>query len=107
MKKSVLVMFHLLFWIFTGLFVTLGFQLLSIPAQIFGGKGPGILENLAVLSIVLPIGSCIFYTSYFSLNFFVKRTSRFIWIALFYTLFIIVLIINEKYGISTGASNES
>jgi two-component system LytT family sensor kinase len=107
MKKSVLVMFHLLFWIFSGLLVTLGFQLLSIPAHIFGGKGPGILENLAVLSIVLPIGACIFYVSYFSLNFFIKQTSRFIWIALFYTLFVIVLIVNDKYGISTGSANET
>ena len=107
MKKSVLIMFHLLFWIFTSLFVILGFQLLSIPAQIFGGKGPSIIENLTALSIVLPIGACIFYASYFFLNFFVKRSFRFIWIALFYTILIIVLIVNEKYGISTGSRNES
>lgn len=100
-------MFHLLFWIFSGLIVTLGFQLLSIPAHIFGGKSPSILENLAVLSIVLPIGACIFYTFYFALNFFIKRTSRFIWIPLFYTIFIIVLIVNEKYGISTGPKTKS
>jgi len=108
MKKSVLVMFHLLFWIFTSFLIILGFQLLTLPAAILGGgKSIGIAEYTSVLSISLSIGASIFYTSYFSLNFFIKRTSRFIWIALFYALFVTVLIVNEKYGISTGSKNES
>jgi sensor histidine kinase YesM len=107
MKKSVLIMFHLLFWVFSGLLIILGFQLLTLPASILGGGSRiGIVEYISVLSIALSIGACIFYISYFSLHFFVKRTSRFIWIAIFYTIFITVLIISEKYGISTGSSNE-
>jgi len=79
-----------------------------LPAAILGGgKSIGIAEYTSVLSISLSIGASIFYTSYFSLNFFIKRTSRFIWIALFYALFVTVLIVNEKYGISTGSKNES
>jgi len=101
-------MFHLLFWIFTSFLIILGFQLLTLPAAILGGgKSIGIAEYTSVLSISLSIGASIFYTSYFSLNFFIKRTSRFIWIALFYALFVTVLIVNEKYGISTGSKNES
>jgi sensor histidine kinase YesM len=79
-----------------------------LPAAILGGgKSIGIGEYVSVLSIALSVGACIFYTSYFTLNFFVKRTFRFIWIALFYILFVLVLIVNEKYGISTGSKNES
>lgn len=79
-----------------------------LPAAVLGGgKNIGIWEYVSVLSIALSIGACIFYTSYLSLQLFVKRTSRFIWIALFYTLFVIVLIVNEKYGISKGSANES
>lgn len=108
MKKSVSIMFHLLFWIFTSFLIILGFQLLTLPAAILGGgKNIGLSEYLSVLFISLSIGGSIFYASYFSLNFFVKRTFRFIWIALFYTVFVIYLIVNEKYGISTGSKNES
>jgi hypothetical protein len=93
MKKSVLIMFHLLFWIFTSLLVMLGFQLLSITAVVLGGKGPGIKENLNALLIALPIGACIFYASYFSLNFFVKRTLRFIWIFLGYIILSLIFLV--------------
>jgi two-component system LytT family sensor kinase len=107
MKKSVLVMFHLLFWIFSSLLIILGFQLLTLPATVLGGGGgPGTIENLTVLLIALPIGACIFYTSYFTLNFFLKRTSRFLWIALGYAIFIAFIIIDENYGITTGLANE-
>lgn len=105
MKKSVLVMFHLLFWIFSGLMVSFVFQVVSIPARMFGGGAPGIQEYLAVLSIVFSIGACIFYASYFSFNFFVKRPSRFIWIALLYTLFVIAVIIKQKYEMPLNESN--
>jgi hypothetical protein len=36
--------------------------------------------------IVNAIGACIFYFSYFSLNFFLKRPVQFVWILLFYIL---------------------
>ncbi len=95
MKKSIQLMFHLLFWIFTSLFIILGFQLLSLPAMVLGTGGPDIQEQFYVLLIALPIGGCIFYTSYFSLNFFVKRPIRFIWVSIFYAILISVLILVE------------
>jgi two-component system LytT family sensor kinase len=95
MKKSIQLMFHLLFWIFTSLFIILGFQLLSLPAMVLGTGGPDIQEQFYVLLIALPIGGCIFYTSYFSLNFFIKRPIRFIWVSIFYAILISVLILVE------------
>ncbi|MGD0341926.1 MAG: histidine kinase [Bacteroidales bacterium] len=93
MKRSVLIMFHLLFWIFTSLLVILGFQLLSITASVIGGKVPGIKENLNVLLRALPIGACIFYSSYFSLNIFVKHTIRFLWLSLCYVILSLVFLV--------------
>ena len=93
MKKSALIMFHLLFWIFTSLLVILVFQLISLPASVLGGGSPSIKDNLATLLIILPIGACLFYASYLSLNFFVKRPARFIWIAIGYIIFTLVFLI--------------
>jgi two-component system, LytTR family, sensor kinase len=93
MKRSVLIMFHLLFWVFTSLLVILGIQLLSITSSVLGGGGPSIKDFLIVLLIALPIGGCIFYTSYFSLNFFIKRPIRFIWISIGYAILIFVFLI--------------
>lgn len=108
MKKSVLIMFHLLFWIFTSLLVMLGFQLLAITAVVLGGKGPGIKENLNALLVALPIGACIFYASYFSLNFFVKRTIRFIWIFLGYIILSLIFLVPAiLIGRHTGGYNDS
>lgn len=83
------------------------FQLIYIPARVFGAGVLGFQEYLAVFSIVLPIGACIFYASYFSLNFFVKRPSRFIWITILYILFVIIVIIKQKYGMPREVINES
>ncbi|MDM8162231.1 hypothetical protein QUH73_20625 [Labilibaculum sp. K2S] len=69
MRKSILLMFHLLFWTFTSLLIILGFQLLSITAAILGGGGPTVMDNFIVLLKVLPIGACIFYASYYSVYF--------------------------------------
>lgn len=90
-------MFHLLFWIFTSLLIVLGFQLLSITASILGGSSPGIMENLIVLMYILPIGACIFYAAYATLNFFVKYPVRFFWMAILYANLIPILIFIEVH----------
>ena len=97
MKKSILLMFHLLFWTFTSLLIILGFQLLSITAVILGGEGPSVMDNFIVLLKVLPIGACIFYASYYSLNFLIKRTTRFIWVAICNGILISILLLLEKH----------
>lgn len=82
-------MFHLIFWIFTSLMVILGFQLLELPATVLGGGGgPDFQEQFLALVFTLPFGAIIFYSSYFSLNYFIKRTIRFIWIAICYIVLI-------------------
>jgi two-component system, LytTR family, sensor kinase len=86
MKKSVVIMFHLFFWIFSSLLIILGFQLLTIPAHIFGGGGPGVKEQLFALMVALPIGSIIFYLSYFTLHYFVKKPVRFVWLTVGYLI---------------------
>lgn len=97
MRKSVQIMFHLIFWIFTSLLVILGFQLLSLPASVLGGRGPDFQEQFLALLFTLPIGAIIFYSSYFSLNYFVKRTIRFVWIAISFAILISILIFIEKH----------
>jgi two-component system LytT family sensor kinase len=97
MKKSIQLMFHLLFWIFSSLLIILGFQLLSLPAMVLGTGGPDIQDQIIVLLITLPIGGCIFYVSYFFLDFFVKRPIRFIWVSIFYAILISVLIMVELH----------
>lgn len=93
MKKSALIMFHLLFWIFTSLLVILVFKIISETSLLLGGGVPKIKVNLAPLSTILPIGACIFYASYFSLYFFIRRHSRFIWLAIGYVMFTLFFLI--------------
>lgn len=95
MKKSVQVMFHLLFWVFSSLLIILVFQLLNLMVAVIGGQMPDVQETLKILLATVPIGACIFYTSYFSLNYFVKRPKRFIWIGLLYVILIPILIFIE------------
>jgi len=97
MKKSVIIMFHLLFWIFSSLLIILGFQLLSIPGLIFGGGGPGIREQLSALLVALPIGAIIFYPSYFTLNYFVKKPVRFGWLAFAYLILLSLQVFFDFY----------
>lgn len=97
MRKSAQIMFHLLFWIISSLLVILGFQLLALPAAVLGASGPKIQEQLLALLFTLPFGAIIFYSSYFSLNYFIKKAIRFIWIAICYAILISVLIIVEKH----------
>ncbi len=95
MKKSVQIMFHLSFWVFSSLLIILIFQLLNLIAAVLGGQMPDIQETLKVLLITVPIGACIFYLSYFSLNYFIKRPLRFVWVGLLYAILIPVQIIIE------------
>lgn len=86
-------MFHLLFWIFTSLLVMLVFQILEAGIAMLKLGVPikinTIVLNFVPLIIVLPIGACIFYASYFSFKFFIKRPKRFLWIVMAYVLFIL------------------
>lgn len=97
MKKSILFMFHLLFWVFSSLFIVLVFQLLNIMTAVLGAQMPNFQETIKVLLWTVPIGACLFYISYFTLNFFIKRPIRFIWIGLLYVLLIPFLIIIEYH----------
>jgi sensor histidine kinase YesM len=90
MKKSVSFMFHLSFWIFTSLLVILIYQILSISVSILGGNPPSLKENFTILLIVLPIGAAIFYTSYFSLDFFLRQPRRFLWLGIGYVFWILI-----------------
>ena len=92
MKKSVLVMFHLLFWIFTSLLVILVFQVMAASSWVmFQSRVTfDMKDHLKGLLFILPLGACIFYASYFSFTFFAKRFIRFIWFFIFFVLLVIV-----------------
>ncbi|WP_317897053.1 sensor histidine kinase [Aurantibacillus circumpalustris] len=95
MKKSVLIMFHLAFWIFTSLLIVLVFQIILASSWvIFQSRlGPTVSDNLKGLLIILPVGACIFYSSYFSFPYFAKRFIRFVWFfAAFFTLMLLISI---------------
>lgn len=99
MKKPVLILAHLLFWIFSTasapyLFTSV-FWILTHIIQHPDPVKPLEMYYLEIdypaLLIFSAIGACIFYASYFSLNFFVKRPLRFIWIVLFYIICALVI----------------
>lgn len=109
MKKSVLIMFHLLFWIFTCLLVMLVLHLLELGIGLLHIRRHGVMDNTLLfnsifLLIVLPIGACIFYASYYSFNFFMKRPVRFNWIIISYILFIIVISLPGYWASQQGGS---
>src|SRR5688572_33273890 len=86
MKKSVLILCHVFFWIFNYLvapylFQIVWFMTMHLERPHHGPHETYTLETASNASLILiMIGACIFYASYFSLNFFVKRPARFIWI---------------------------
>ncbi len=102
MKKSVVTMYHLLFWIFTSLLVIVVYNFLSGLGRILGGgKGPDMFDYLTLILIVLSIGGCIFYASYFSLNYFIKRRNLFIPLISFYLIaFIVLTILMYNWGVT-------
>ncbi len=95
MKKSVKIMFHLAFWVFSSLLIILVFQLINLWTAIIGGEMQDLKETMLILLKTVPIGACIFYSSYFSLNYFVKHSIRFVWIGVFYVVLTVVLLYLE------------
>jgi hypothetical protein len=67
MKKSVSIMFHLLFWIFTSLMIILVFQILEVGIAMLrigtAIKLNTVTLNFIPLMIILPIGAIILYSS--------------------------------------------
>ncbi|PBQ33616.1 hypothetical protein CNR22_18150 [Sphingobacteriaceae bacterium] len=96
MNKSVLVMFHLFFWIFTACFIEQLFQWAAVQAWfiLYTHPAKGTYEvhtTFPVILFILSIGSCVFYASYFSLNFFLKRPLRLLWVASVYISFTLII----------------
>jgi len=63
--------------------------------------------GIPAVTIVTAIGACIFYGSYFSLNFFVRRPLRFTWIAAFYVVCSLVIslpadLLSQQAGFELG-----
>lgn len=102
-------MFHLLFWIFTSLMIMLVFQILEAGIAMLKIGAPVKLNTIALnfipLLIILPIGACIFYASYFSFNFFSRRPIRFIWIGIGYLLYIFALCLPGYFTAKTHNVN--
>ena len=103
MKKSVQILFHLLFWIFTSLLVILVYTITQIPNNLFGG-GPSAKEILSILFFTLIFGAIIFYSSYFLLNYFAKNALRFLFNGICYFVLIPVSIQVSKwlFGFNDG-----
>lgn len=88
MKKSILLMFHLLFWIIQSFLIIIIIKLSLAPANMFIKDGLSFsLKLLKFLNIVLA-GAVVFYAAYFSLRFFEKRPLRFLWLAITYLIII-------------------
>lgn len=87
MKKSIQIMFHLLFWTIT---ITLVYFILDLLYGLISiilmhaGKVPEIMQELHAFLIILSSGIVIFYSSYFSFHYFAKKPIRFLWLAAFY-----------------------
>ena len=93
MKKRNLVIFHILFWIFTSLLTTLVYQLSTLPSAVLGSGFLSIDKQFIAIIFILIIGICIFYASYFSFIYFVNRITRFIGLFVGYLLVILGFII--------------
>ena len=76
MKKSIQIIFHLLFWTIT---ITLVYFILDILYGLISvilmhaGKVPENMQELHTFLIILSSGIIIFYSSYFSLHYFAKK----------------------------------
>ena len=87
MKKSIQILFHLLFWTIT---ITLVYTILDILYGLISiilmhaGRVPENMQELLAFLIILGSGIIIFYSSYFSLHYFAKKPIRFLWLAAFY-----------------------
>lgn len=87
MKKSIQILFHLLFWTIT---ITLVYFILDLLYGLISiilmhsGKTPENMHELQTFLIILCSGIVIFYSSYFSLYYFAKKPIRFLWLAAFY-----------------------
>jgi len=87
MKKSIILISHLLFWTITITLVYLILDLLYGLISIIlmhAGKIPENMQELHAFLIILSSGIIIFYSSYFSFHYFAKKPIRFLWIAAFY-----------------------
>ena len=112
MKKPVLILVHLLFWIFSTASVPYLFRVAYTFTHCLMNPQPlphvmYTLEAYPGSYVLTAIGACIFYSSYFSLNFFVKRPIHFIWIFLFYVIIDLVIslpadLISEQSGFFLG-----
>ena len=88
MKKSIQIMFHLLFWTIQSFLIIIIVRLSLAPANMFIKDGLSFgFKLLGFLYIVLP-GALVFYAAYFSLRFFEKQPIRFLWLAITYLIII-------------------
>ena len=87
MKKSIIIISHLLFWVIT---ITLLYLILDLLYGLISiilmhvGKVPENMKELHAFLIILSSGIIIFYSSYFSFHYFAKKSIRFLWLAAFY-----------------------
>lgn len=97
MTKSIVVIFHLFFWIFTGCFIDYLFQSAALQTWFILNAHPAhgsftvdTRSNFPVMIFLLSIGAFVFYVSYFSLNFLLKRPWQLLWIIAFYVLYTLI-----------------
>jgi len=85
MKKKEIVLLHLLFW-----FLIINFFMVASLSKVSAGGLSKEIPKLA-LQVVSNLGTTLilFYASYFTLNFFIRKPGRFIWIAGFYLLLVL------------------
>ena len=88
MKKSILLMFHLLFWIIQGFLIVIIVKLSLAPAYMFIKEGLSFSFKLLGFLNIFVTGAAVFYATYFSLSFFEKRPIRFLWLAITYLIII-------------------
>jgi len=99
MKKKVLILSHVLFWIYTSLLTIFCYQLYTLPSAALGG-GPDTYKQVTTTAIILIVEACIFYISYFLFIFFIKNNFRFLLLLVGYSLIILgIEIFNWSEGI--------
>ncbi len=73
MKKSVVLILHLSFWILFGLFLS---AIMGLMFNSIGHNTIGIDKLILMISTIGVVSALVFYVSYFSASFFLKRKKR-------------------------------
>lgn len=113
MKKKIVIVFHICYWLLTipaiPYMFSMSYFMLSLCLfrdKLTNQNGEIRFDNYLPYTLLFAfIGACIFYASYYSLSYIIKRPIRMIWVIMFYVVTCLVISLPADY-ISYQAASE-